>query len=109
MNLDLMAIRPLSGSRSKGFEQLCVQLAERESPGGATFERKGSPDAGVECFSILESGQEWGWQAKYFHTLEPTQWRQIDKSVKTALSKHPDLVRYYVCVPQDRPDGRVDG
>ena len=106
MNLDLMSIRPLNGSRSKGFEELCAQLARRESPDGATFERKGSPDAGVECYSVLESGQEWGWQAKYFHTLGTPQWRQIDDSVRTALTKHPELVRYFICVPLDRPDAR---
>ena len=108
MNLDLMTIRPLNGSRPKGFEELCAQLARRESPDGATFERKGSPDAGVECYSILESGQEWGWQAKYFHTLEPPQWRQVDDSVRTALTKHPELVRYFICAPLDRADARVD-
>ena len=106
MNLDLMTIRPLNGSRSKGFEELCAQLARRESPDGADFQRKGTQDAGVECFSILESGQEWGWQAKYFHTLETPQWRQVDDSVRTALTKHPDLIRYFVCIPLDRPDAR---
>ena len=106
MNLDLMTIRPLNGSRSKGFEELCAQLARQETPEGANFERKGSPDAGVECFSILENGQEWGWQAKYFHTLGIPQWRQIDDSVRIALTKHPSLARYYICVPLDRSDAR---
>ena len=27
---------------------------------GADFRRKGSPDAGVECFSILENDDAWG-------------------------------------------------
>ena len=30
------------------------------------------------------------------------QWKQIDKSVKTALDKHPELTHYYVCVPYNR-------
>ena len=109
MNLDWRAIRPLNGSRDEGFEELCAQLASSESPRGAGFTRKGSPDAGVECFSVLENGDEWGWQAKYFHALGDVQWRQLDHSVETALIKHPALVRYYICVPLDRPDARVGG
>lgn len=109
MNLDWSAIRPLNGSRSEGFEELCAQLARAESPSDAEFVRKGSPDAGVECYCVLADESEWGWQAKYFDTLGSAQWSQIDESVKTALDKHPNLVRYYVCVPLDRPDARVEG
>ena len=102
-------IRSLNGSQANGFEELCAQLARAESPDGAKFERKGTPDAGVECYCILPDGSEWGWQAKYFDTLGNSQWSQIDKSVKTALDKHPKLVRYFVCIPLDRPDARIDG
>ena len=109
MNLDWTTIRPLNGSRSEGFEELCAQLARSESPSDAEFVRKGHPDAGVECYWLLADGSEWAWQAKYFDTLGSAQWSQIDESVKTALDKHPNLVRYYVCVPLDRPDARVEG
>ena len=67
--IDWKAIRPLNGSRAKGFEELCAQLARSESPDGTRFERKGTPDAGVECYTILSDGGEWGWQAKYFDSL----------------------------------------
>ena len=107
MNIDWKDIRPLNGSQEEGFEELCAQLARTESPNGARFERKGTPDAGVECYCILDDGSEWGWQAKYFHTMETSQWSQLDKSVKTALDKHPALTRYFVCVPLDRPDARI--
>ena len=107
LTLDWNAIRPLDGARDKGFEELCAQLARKESPWGSEFVRKGSPDAGVECFAILSDGGEWGWQAKYFDSLGESQWLQLDKSVKTAIEKHPRLVRYHVCVPLDRPDARL--
>ena len=72
--------------------------------------RKGAHDAGVECFCKLPDGQEWGWQAKYFtSSLKSPQWRQIDESVKDALNKHPELVRYFVCLPLDLPDARRTG
>ena len=101
-------IRSLNGSQDKGFEELCAQLARSESPDGVSFVRKGAPDAGVECYWILQDGNEWGWQAKYFHTMGTSQWSQLDKSVKTALDKHPELVRYFVCIPLDLPDARKE-
>ena len=109
MSIDWKAIHPLNGSQANAFEELCAQLARAESPNDARFERKGSPDAGVECFCVLPDHSEWGWQAKYFDSLGPSQWSQLDKSVKSALDKHPALVRYYVCAPMDRPDARVAG
>ena len=107
MAFDWKAIHPLNGSQASAFEELCAQLARAETPDGAKFHRKGVPDAGVECFCVLPDSGEWGWQAKYFSSPPAnTQWQQLDDSVKTALDKHPRLVRYYACVPRDRSDGR---
>ncbi len=100
-------IRALEGSWQVGFEEICAQLARSETPDGAKFVRKGSPDAGVECFCVLEDGSEWGWQAKFFTSPPSTsQWKQLDASVQKALEKHPNLVRYFVCMPINRPDAR---
>ena len=109
MTLDWNSIRPLNGGRDKGFEELCAQLARAERPSGSMFVRKGTPDAGVECYAVLRNGNEWGWQSKYFHKLGDSQWSQIDRSIRTALKKHPKLVRYFVCVPVDRADARIEG
>src|SRR5690606_14021835 len=59
--------------------------------------------------AVLEDGAEWGWQSKYFDTLGDSQWQQLDESVKAAIERHPQLVRYYVCVPLDLPDARIVG
>lgn len=107
MHLNWHEIRPLNGSQANGFEELCAQLARAEISDAAKFERKGTPDAGVECYCVFPDGSEWGWQAKYFHTFEPPQWSQLDQSVKKSLDKHPALTRYFVCIPLDRPDARV--
>jgi hypothetical protein len=102
-------IRPVNESRRLGFEELCCQLARHEVPEDAEFRRKGTPDAGVECFARI-GNEEWGWQAKFFTSPPDSgQWVQIDKSVETALDRHPDLARYYVCLPLDPPDPRTPG
>jgi hypothetical protein len=108
-SIDFNAIRPLNGSRADGFEELCTQLAREARPTGSRFERKGTPDAGVECFAVLEDGTEWGWQSKYFDTLGASQWQQMDESVETMLTKHPAMVHYFICVPLNRADGRIPG
>ena len=109
VNVDWRSIRPLNGGCDKGFEEFCSQLARSEVAGRARFIRKGSPDAGVECYAIFGNGSECAWQAKYFLTLGDSQWPQIDRSVRTALQKHPKLTRYVICLPMDLPDVRVPG
>ncbi|MBT3269076.1 ATP-binding protein [Candidatus Poribacteria bacterium] len=108
-------LRAWKGSQTDAFEELCCQLAAHEDKrepvlAGAKFVRKGTPDAGVECYWTSPELGEWAWQAKFFLN-SPTagQWGQIDKSVKTALSKHGQaLKRYYVCLPTDLSDPRRD-
>ena len=109
MNLNWSEIHPLNGSKADAFEELCAQLARAQNPSDAAFTRKAPPDAGVECFTVLNDGSEWAWQAKYFTTLGSSQFDQIDKSVRTALKKHPKLTRYYICVPLNRSDARTEG
>ena len=53
MTLNWSDIKSLEGSQHKGFEELCAQLARAESPDIGEFRRKGSPDAGVECYCIF--------------------------------------------------------
>ncbi len=109
-NLNYRNIRPYGGSKEEGFEELVCQLAHLSPPKNAdVFLRKegSGGDAGVECFWKLKDGSEHGWQAKYFlDSLKSSQWKQILKSVKTALDRHPNLTRYYVCIPRDRTDSR---
>lgn len=107
MGLNWSDLRTLNGSQHEGFEELCAQVARLEAPASAEFFRKGSPDAGVECFCRLEDGREWGWQAKFFReSLGHSQWGQLDRSVRAALEAHPNLARYFVCVPRNRSDSR---
>ena len=110
IEINFSNIREYDGSRQKGFEELVCQIAHIEKPEGSKkfIRKEGSGgDAGVECFWILDDGQEYAWQAKYFtETLTSSQWSQINESVETAINKHTNLTHYYVCIPRDRTDGR---
>jgi hypothetical protein len=109
MSIAWQQLRSWEGSQQLAFEELCCQLAATESPAvGAVFTRKGTPDAGVECYWRLPDGQEHAWQAKFFlGSPDEAQWRNLDSSVRTALAKHPKLSRYVVCLPADRADPRL--
>lgn len=111
MGINWATLRVWNGSRESAFEELCCQLAAQESPAvGARFIRKGTPDAGVECYWELPGGTEHAWQAKFFESPPtPNQWTQVDDSVKTAIEKHPRMTKYTVCMAVDRSDSRLTG
>ena len=50
---------------------------------------------------MLDNGNKVGFQAKYFLEIDDSQWVQLDKSVETALTVHPELVKYFVALPRD--------
>ena len=110
-SLDFSKIRSHKGSQNNAFEELICQLARLSRPENAeVFIRKegAGGDAGVECFWKLKDGSEHAWQAKYFFELKPNQWNQISHSVTVALNKHPNLKKYYICLPLDRTDQKKD-
>jgi len=105
VELDFRRIAPLHADQRIGFEELCCQLARHMEGVGKNWEpvrtRGAGGDAGVEFFWRLPNGDEWCWQAKYFLDLQKDQWRQLDNSVKAALSVHRRMVRYYICLPRN--------
>lgn len=108
MNLEWNKLRPFNGDVKYGFEELICQLARAEQIENKTkFLRVAAPDGGVESYCILTDNSEYGWQAKFFSKMENSQWNQIDKSFKSAFEKHPNLVKYYICIPLDRADPRI--
>jgi len=109
MNFHWTKIISLDSSQNNAFEELVCQLAKKEPfENKKTYIKVGNPDGGVECYVILENGDEIGFQAKWFlSSLQDTQWNQIEESFKTALEKHLKLTTYYVAIPLDRADPRV--
>ena len=108
-DINFKNIRPLDGNRHAGFEELCCQLARTEAKSAREeFHRKGpGADAGIECYSRRPDGSEVGWQAKYLFRWNTDLTTQLNKSIRTALNKHPRLVEYVVCLPFDLSDSRT--
>ncbi|MDO4692976.1 MAG: ATP-binding protein, partial [Porphyromonadaceae bacterium] len=110
MNIEWTKLRSYNGDQKNAFEELVCQLARAEDiEGKERFVRVAAPDAGVEAYCILDNGDEFGWQAKFFSSMGNSQWNQLQESFETALLKHPRLTRYYICIPLDRADARSSG
>lgn len=108
MNTEWLKLRTFNGDRKTGFEELVCQLARVEPvENKVKFLRVAAPDGGVESYCQLSDNTEYGWQAKYFTSMGDAQWTQLDKSFKTAIDKHPNLVKYFICIPLDRQDPRI--
>ncbi len=109
MPINWTEIRPFNNSQNNAFEELVCQLAREEDiEGKKEFYRVGAPDGGVEAYCILNNDDEYGWQAKYFFSMGTPQWKQLTESFKTALRTHSKLVKYYICIPLDRQDPRIE-
>ncbi|MGM0587119.1 MAG: ATP-binding protein [Bacteroidota bacterium] len=111
MNQEWLKLRGINGDIKSGFEELVCQLARTEyadNPDIETFDRVAAPDGGVEAYCIFNNGDEYGWQAKFFNEMGNSQWQQLDKSFKRAIETHLNLVKYFICIPLDRQDPRLE-
>ena len=93
-------IAGIAGQRET-FEELVCQIARRLPPvGNAEFRRihGAGGDGGVEAVWLLKTGEEVGYQAKYYLTSAGVDWGAIDGSVATALSTHPAMTTMYIAI-----------
>lgn len=96
------------GSRADAFEELASLLLRDsiiEWPEGSTVAKFGNPDGGREGRGELQNGDVWAWQVKYLFVFGSAERRQIKASFTRALSREPNLARYYVVMPYDLPAG----
>jgi hypothetical protein len=102
-SIDFSRIRgDTAEAQARFFEQLVCLLARLERQDGEFRRIEGvGGDGGVEAVRILPGGSEIGYQAKFFPSAGKIGWRQVDESVKTALTWHPRLTRYIVAFPCD--------
>ena len=110
MSFNWTNIISLESSQNDAFEELLCQLVKKELiENKKEFIKVGNPDGGVECYVVLGNGDEIGFQAKWFlSTPQDTQWNQVEKSFKAAIEKHPNMIKYFVSIPLDRADPRVN-
>ena len=95
----------LEGTPWKTFEDFCYVIARREYEKTGRFINidDSAGGDGVEFYLKLPDGDEWGWQAKFFHPdkkLSSSRKNQIKKSLKTAIKKHENLKKWFLCTPQ---------
>ncbi|WP_156427203.1 hypothetical protein [Novosphingobium sp. Fuku2-ISO-50] len=99
--LDFTSIIAGVAGQRETFEELVCQIARREPPDDSIEFRRihgAGGDGGVEAVWLLKTGEEIGYQAKYYTTSAGVDWRAIDCSVDTALATHPSLTVMYIAV-----------
>ena len=83
------------------FKRWCKRTYKDSMTYFATVNGSGG-DGGVEAYAVLDDESIVAVQSKWFrNTLKDTQINEISKSIETALSVRPKIVRYVVCIPRD--------
>lgn len=103
--IDWSKLKPYQNNKYRSFEELCYQIAKGlygEKGRFTSIDDSGGGD-GVEFYLTLPNGDQWGWQAKFYHPQERLsesgRKRSITNSVKTACEIHPHLKKWILCTP----------
>lgn len=103
--IDWSKLHSFENSRYRSYEELCYQLAKvsYENQGEFTpIDDSGGGD-GIEFYMTLPSGEQWGWQAKFYYPdgrLQVSNRKQaIKNSLITACKHHPELKKWFLCTP----------
>ena len=104
--IDWSKLKTYQKTKSRSFEELCYQIAKGlygEHGHFTSVDDRGGGD-GVEFYMTLPNGDQWGWQAKFFHPdprLSESIQRQSIGSLKTACQIHGRLKKWILCTPSD--------
>lgn len=101
--IDWAKLEDYDNNKNRSFEELCFQIAKELYGDKGKFtpvDDSGGGD-GVEFYLTLPNGDEWGWQAKFFHPNPRLNYgnrkKQIEKSLKKACEKHKNLKKWFLC------------
>ena len=103
--IDWSTLKPYQNDKYRSFEELCYQIAKGlhgEKGRFTSVDDSGGGD-GVEFYITFPNGDEWGWQAKFYHP-EPRLSKSnrkgaIEGSLKKACEVHPRLKKWFLCTP----------
>ena len=105
--IDWSKLETYQGSEWRSFEELCYQIAKGRYGGHGRFtsvDDSGGGD-GVEFYMTLPNGDQWGWQAKFYHPdirlSVSNRKRSIEGSLKKACQEHPHLKKWILCTPSN--------
>ena len=102
--IDWLNLKPYQNNKYRSFEELCYQIAKGlygEKGRFTSVDDSGGGD-GVEFYLTLPSGEQWGWQAKFYYPdkrLNDSRKSSIKGSLKKSCEKHPNLKKWILCTP----------
>ena len=105
--IDWSKLKPYQNDKYRSFEELCYQIAKGlhgEKGRFTSVDDSGGGD-GVEFYLTLPNGDQWGWQAKFYHPQarlsESGRKRSIINSFKKSCEVHPHLKKWILCTPNN--------
>ena len=113
--VDWSELKTYQETKRRSFEELCYQIAKGlygEQGSFTSVDDSGGGD-GVEFYMTLPNGDQWGWQAKFYHNPTPrlnvsNRKRSIEDSLKKACQKHTRLKKWILCTPSDFTPGEQE-
>ncbi len=102
--IDWARLRPYNSTVHRSFEELCYHIARLRYGDLGVFtsiDDSGGGD-GVEFYLTFPSGEQWGWQAKWYFPsprFSDDRKRSIRGSLVRACEQHPELTHWFLCMP----------
>lgn len=120
--IDWSKLKTYKGNKYLSFEELCYQIAKElygEKGDFTSIDDSGGGD-GVEFYLTLPNGDQWGWQAKFYHPNARLSIGNRKQSIKGSLIKacqeHKRLKKWILCTPtnftpdqKDKKGKRIQG
>ena len=105
--IDWSKLKSYEKEKYRSFEELCYQIAKGlygDQGRFTSIDDSGGGD-GVEFYLTFPGGDQWGWQAKFYHpdgSLRVSSRKtSIKKSLQRACAEHQQLTKWFLCTPRN--------